>query len=228
MKSGTPKVVETPVVEIPGWYINFQAAVLKQLPRPGEIDQLTAEGWTNNQGALKKGLREYMLPPVSAHLYEFSIHKDGANVDELRERLAGKFAVLNDAKEMMAKIQHDMGPKEDVIIRVYSAKVLGVVDWSETEFFDSEGWKHLKGMGFSECLPDDAPYIRLAHNNQKFDEYIQVAHNPISAHGFSDVFNITNNGDHGCHLGGYSTQPQFRLHADSLIAVRVVNNSWNL
>jgi len=48
--------------EFPGWYVNFQAAVLMQLPRPDQIDQLTGEGWTKNQEALSKCLAEILLP----------------------------------------------------------------------------------------------------------------------------------------------------------------------
>lgn len=53
---------ETPFEEF-AWYINFQAAVLKQLPRPDEIDQVTALGWERNQKALKKNLAGALLPP---------------------------------------------------------------------------------------------------------------------------------------------------------------------
>ena len=48
--------------EVPGWYIEFQAALLRQAPRPGEIDQMTAEGWMNNQRGLKKNLAKCLLP----------------------------------------------------------------------------------------------------------------------------------------------------------------------
>lgn len=58
MKNETPLVTET----VPGWYMNFLAAIIKQLPRPGQIDQVTAEGWENNQNALKKSLSECLLP----------------------------------------------------------------------------------------------------------------------------------------------------------------------
>jgi hypothetical protein len=50
--------------EFPAWYLEFQTAVLKQLPRPGDIDQTTALGWERNQNALKKNLAEVLLPPV--------------------------------------------------------------------------------------------------------------------------------------------------------------------
>jgi hypothetical protein len=57
--------MSTALTEIPGWYIEFQAALLRQAPRPGEIDQTAAEGWTNNQKSLKKNLSECLLPPTS-------------------------------------------------------------------------------------------------------------------------------------------------------------------
>lgn len=47
---------------VPGWYVEFQAALLRQAPRPGEIDQVTAEGWTNNQKSLKNKLADCLLP----------------------------------------------------------------------------------------------------------------------------------------------------------------------
>jgi hypothetical protein len=51
-------------LETPGWYIEFQAALLRQAPRPGEIGQDVAEGWTNNQKGLKKNLADCLLPPA--------------------------------------------------------------------------------------------------------------------------------------------------------------------
>ena len=50
-------------LEVPGWYIEFQAALLRQAPRPGEIDQIVAEGWINNQQSLKKNLAGCLIPP---------------------------------------------------------------------------------------------------------------------------------------------------------------------
>jgi hypothetical protein len=47
---------------IPGWYIELQANVLRQLPRPGQIDQAIAEGWNSNQKTLKKVLADALLP----------------------------------------------------------------------------------------------------------------------------------------------------------------------
>jgi hypothetical protein len=49
--------------EMPGWYIQLQTDVLLQLPRPGEISEKIALGWHDNRGAMKKALREALLPP---------------------------------------------------------------------------------------------------------------------------------------------------------------------
>ena len=57
--------MSTALNEVPGWYIEFQAALLCQAPRPGEIDQMTAEGWTSNQKGLKKNLANCLLPQTS-------------------------------------------------------------------------------------------------------------------------------------------------------------------
>lgn len=48
--------------EIPGWYIQFQADALLQLPRPGEISEEIALGWHDNRGEMKKILRTALSP----------------------------------------------------------------------------------------------------------------------------------------------------------------------
>lgn len=53
--------MSTALSTVPGWYIEFQAALLRQAPRPGEIDQATAEKWTSNQKGLKKNLTDCLL-----------------------------------------------------------------------------------------------------------------------------------------------------------------------
>ena len=50
-----------------GLYIDFQAAVLKQLPRPGDITPEIAKAWADNQASLKGVLAKILLqnPPFS-------------------------------------------------------------------------------------------------------------------------------------------------------------------
>ncbi len=50
---------------IPDWYRRFQTAVLEQLPRPGEIGQVTAKVWTSDEKGLKKNLADGLLLPTA-------------------------------------------------------------------------------------------------------------------------------------------------------------------
>jgi len=59
-------IMSTASPDFPKWYIEFQVALLRQAPRPGEIDQTTALGWKDNQESLKKNLADCLLPqPVA-------------------------------------------------------------------------------------------------------------------------------------------------------------------
>ncbi|MFA6463844.1 MAG: hypothetical protein WCV55_02465 [Candidatus Paceibacterota bacterium] len=155
------------------------------------------------------------------HLCEFNIHKDGADSRMLLRRMNAEFTVSEFASRLMRKNTFVIGPVEDVIIHVYRADVLGVVSWPQREFFGPEGWKHLKGLGLSKCLVDDSPYIRKAHNKQRFNEDILVAHDLIFLDGYSVVFSVGN------YYNKYSIEgtplPYGSLfEAGSLIAVRVL------
>ncbi len=52
----------TPSVDL-GWYMNFLADVIQQLPRPGQIDETTAQGWHQNKRGLKRVLLRALTPP---------------------------------------------------------------------------------------------------------------------------------------------------------------------
>ncbi len=47
-----------------GSWVEFASAVVRQLPRPEEMDATTCEGWSKNQEALKRILAEALLPPA--------------------------------------------------------------------------------------------------------------------------------------------------------------------
>lgn len=61
---------------VPGWWVEFQSAVLRQMPRPGEIDQATAESWNSNQRGLKKVLARTFLitPDTTNRSIEFGLY----------------------------------------------------------------------------------------------------------------------------------------------------------
>lgn len=58
MTHGTPS-------EIDGRYIQFQTEVLRQLPRPGLLDEQIIDGWLANRSALKSVLHAAILPERS-------------------------------------------------------------------------------------------------------------------------------------------------------------------
>ena len=47
-----------------GSWVEFVASVVRQLPRPEEMDATTCEGWSKNQESLKKTLVDALLPPA--------------------------------------------------------------------------------------------------------------------------------------------------------------------
>ncbi|OGM89382.1 hypothetical protein A3J77_01165 [Candidatus Wolfebacteria bacterium RBG_13_41_7] len=48
--------------QVSGWYVEFQAAVIRALPR--DIDQDVADGWRENGETLAENLREMLIPAV--------------------------------------------------------------------------------------------------------------------------------------------------------------------
>jgi hypothetical protein len=52
--------ISTPA--FPGWYVQFQADVLLQLPRPTEITEELASGWHDHREGMKKTLRKAFVP----------------------------------------------------------------------------------------------------------------------------------------------------------------------
>jgi len=53
-RTASPAVDQEVVPEFPGWYVNFQVAVLQQLPRPGKIIKEVAEAFGKDQRFLKR------------------------------------------------------------------------------------------------------------------------------------------------------------------------------
>jgi len=45
---------------VPGWFVEFQMVVLRNLPRDIAVD--IADGWSNNGEALKSALRRVLMP----------------------------------------------------------------------------------------------------------------------------------------------------------------------
>src|SRR3989344_8560018 len=95
--------------------------------------------------------------PVPKYLYDFRIHKDGADASTLFRQMQPTFFVTPQAEAMVNnKEEFVVGPREDVIIRVFTCASLGVTGWSEIDFFGPKGFEHIRKLGLVECISDDA------------------------------------------------------------------------
>lgn len=205
-----------------------QAAIVTALS-PLDFQKWLAESITSYQPGVKTS--EAMRPfsfKLGSHSYEFTVRKDGRNVEELQEWMkALSFHVRDHVKNILDMGELIIGPTENVIFRVYRAGVLGVAGCVLTEFFGPQGWSHLRGLGLSKCLPDDAFYIRRNHDEQKRGEGIMIAHDPICSP-FSTgnnpiVFYVANSRDER-YITGYGIgSSNNTLNVDDLLAVRVIS-----
>ncbi len=164
-------------------------------------------------------------PPRSLtpqHLYEFQFEKDGADAPTLVARTREKFLVSEYAEAMANNVKEFVvGPKEKVIVRVFTCESLGVTGLSETDFFGPKGFERVKKFGLAPCISDDAFGIRATHSEQKLDEWIWVAHPPISADGYRRMFHVGLHSDFGRSVYGYGLRSSCQLPAGLLVALRV-------
>ena len=104
--------------EVPGWYIELQANVLRQLPRPGEIDATTAMGWNQNQKTLKKVLARVLLPKIQK-TYEVSVDY----TKTLAEMISvGKYDWQRDEISEKFKLE-ESGKQEVVLVLVHLNRI---------------------------------------------------------------------------------------------------------
>lgn len=125
--------------EVPGWYVEFQAAVLRQLPRPGQLDQEVAEGWNENQKALKKVLQEALIPPIAVAssadnrfslLKEFAIevpadYEHGTQLAQFARQHRSEFAYYNEA---LAKDENFIRASHSLVAgKIYQARIFQIM-----------------------------------------------------------------------------------------------------
>lgn len=209
----------TPLEVVPGWYINFQAAVIKQLPRPGEIEQEIAERWDGNQSGLKKVLAEGLLPTVSEPVPPTPpakrtltvwrrIKGGGTTLAKLLEALG---SMAGDwAKDMMGKPAFALSDKPyETDLVTLTPRELGFTSTPRTdklmtkEFCAKWSVENLDGQVIELCEPEDGPQLRLQYDDQVNGEVVWMAMERIVASGgFPDVFRVGRGGDGAQWLSG--------------------------
>lgn len=164
---------------------------------------------------------QFAFSPKLQPKYLFILNKVGANATELRGAI-GTYFVSDYAGGMMVQSEFIIGLQEIALVGVFNCEQLGVTGWPETDFFGPKGYEHVKAQfGLTECLSDDAPYIRIAHAKQELGEWIRVAHTPIPYDGYSRVFHVGHDGSYGRYLRGAYLFAGDRLPPEDLVAFRL-------
>lgn len=185
-------------------------------------------GLGNEARAARQKAQPVLVPPQLAFspklqpLHLFLINKSGADAPTILSAMEGTYFLSPHARGMMGQTQHFViGPSETALVGVFSAEQLGVTGWLETEFFGPKGWEHIKQFGLMKCLPDDGPYVRIAHPEQELGEWFRVGHDPVPFGGCSDVWFVGRHQSHGRYLDGWYLLPSRRLLAGLLLALRL-------
>ena len=199
-KYGTTSVV------VPGWYIEFQRAVLCQLPR--DIDPTTADGWFNNQAALKKVLREVLLSPAAETVSPgFNVWKTinlGTGLktaDDFRKALKGRgFNIGNWANDILGK---------PAFTAATEATEIDLVKVTVAELGFKKGARHdqiyerAKELGLELCPSEVGPQLRLQYQDQPNGEWLLIGMEPVAdSDGDLNVFGVRRH-DSGRWLDGH-------------------------
>ena len=165
---------------------------------------------------------QMMFKPMLAPKYLFLLNKSGADAPSLLSAMDGTYFVSSHTRGMMEQSEHFIiGPPEIAPIGVFTCDQLGVTGWPETDFFGPKGWHCVGLFGLSKCLPDDGPYIRIAHREQELSEWFRVGIDPIPFDGCSSVWSVGHVSDVGRDLVGWRLFSVRRLLAGNLIALRL-------
>lgn len=184
-----------------GLYVEFQAAVLRQLPRPGEFPEGVLDGWNRDQASLKRVLAEALLPPVSSpRLKVWKTIKLGTGLFtayDFREVLTAEgFRIGDWANDTMSqpdfsKSMEDVDPDEEFDLVVITTKELLGEDRNGTT---DEVFAGAKRLGLEECPVWMGPKLRLEYMNQPHGGLIFTGIKPIrDSDGCLSVFCVVHN-----------------------------------
>lgn len=170
--------------EIPGWYIEFQTAVLRQLPRPGQIDKSIAQGWTDNQKSLRDNLSECLVPPPKWReedgVIYFSVTSDGTTGEDWIKRLESKgFRVGDYARQVLCS--PDFKPTSGVTTEV---AVLKGMLFEDSNRITKKIHKEANKRKLGKPEPELAYLIRLQFTDEEIEQmglwHIVAMHEPIN------------------------------------------------
>lgn len=183
--------------QVTGGYVEFQAAVLRALPR--DIDLQVAFEWTKNGESLALILREALCPP-RATVQEtervfpiwktiiLGLHKSSRDYEKALEKSGfriGDYAlqILKSMKVAETEIELDL-----VLV---TPDLLGLKNSTYQQICD-----RAKELGLEMCPVEVGPALRLAYPDQPFGEWVWVGMDPVADSGGDlDVFRVGRRGD---------------------------------
>jgi hypothetical protein len=169
--------------EAPGWYVQFQADILLQLPRPNEITAQVADGWHDNRGSLKKTLRVALCPPeaIATAPREFATWKTvklgtHKSVKDLSKALTdGGFRIGDYAAQIF---------KKTAIAEIETHIELVLVTVAELGFTKATRrdaiYDRAKELGLDLVPAEVGPQLRLQYTDQPLNEWMVMAMEPIA------------------------------------------------
>jgi hypothetical protein len=99
-----------------GWWVEFQAAILKQMPRPEDIDQTTADAWCQNQKDLKRVLAEALMPKAMRKTYKVVVDYSKSLVEMIK---LGNYGLVDDNIKFKNFSIQGVGRDEEDLVLVY-------------------------------------------------------------------------------------------------------------
>lgn len=174
---------------IPGWYVEFQSSVLRQLPRPGDglqnIDQITAGGWVKNQAALKNVLAQTLIPPKSVSPEKFVLFIDlgiitvpdnyvhDIQLASFEKKNHDKFRFYDDdiTDKNFAKVTMKLVPGQKFHVKVFKQIVIGATTVKERlAFYESQNAALVGVQGISLVFKQKRNLLSRGLSYYSFDE----------------------------------------------------------
>jgi len=164
--------------DFPGWYVEFQTNVLRQLPRPGVIDQKTADALGKSQGRLKEILNKALTSEARSDCFELiqtieitvpTDYVHGTRLSSFKKQHAEKFYYYNDdiTDKNFSKATTKLTPGQKFAVKIFRQIVSGRTTSEERmEFLRSQGAIFTGAQGASlvfeqkrDELPKDFAYV---------------------------------------------------------------------
>jgi hypothetical protein len=136
--------------EFPGWYVQFQADVLLQLPRPNELSERVADRLHNNRGLMKKALRTALCPSATKPGAKTIFTDLFRETNELSLQLPAlkrpTLEYLQSKYDWIKSIERDTSTEEPVTLSLVTVLATGSTDSINGKEYELRIVEHLNSL----------------------------------------------------------------------------------